>query len=190
MKKYLNKLVLLILAFILVSGIEFLYKEKSPQIEMIVVYVANQKIDQGSYLTNNMMTSVSIPKNLLTEHMLRQPIKGYLKNDIEVGEFIYHHQISQVSPIEFKENHRMITVKCDIVSANGWLFDLNEIVDLVMVNGDHNLIIENAKICRIFNDNISGSEVPNYISLIVNEKEANTYFNLIAKSQVYLSKKE
>jgi len=177
------------MAFIIVTGIELLYREETPQVETVLVYVAKDKIEVGTFIMDYMMEGVEIPKHLASEYIVKEPIEGFSVDSLEKGEFIYKHQISELAPMAIDEDERMITVKCSVVTANGWLFQINEVIDLIIVSGEDLIKLENARVCRIFGDDLTESKTPSYMSLIMSKEDAEKYFSLLSKSQVYLSKK-
>ena len=62
-------------------------------------------------------------------------------------------------------------------------------VDVVMVTVEDEIVIKDAVVCRIFDENISDELLPVYISLIVDETSALQYFTNLSHSEVFLSKK-
>lgn len=189
MKKYLSKLILLIIAFLVVTGIEILYKHDRLEVETVTVYVASERIKSGTYIMDYMLESIELPKHLASEYIVKEPIRGYLLDSIDEGQFIYEHQVSKSAPLEMQDNQRMITIKCDTVTANGWLFQINEMIDVIMIRADQMICLEDAIICRIFDETLDDNQPPEYVSLIVDKNAAETYFKNIEKAEVYLSKK-
>lgn len=189
MKRFLTKLILLLAAFVTLLCIEMIYTKDVNPIETVSVYVAKEKIKPGTQLLDYMIESVMIPKHLASEYIVTDHITGFMLTTVEPGEFLYKHQLSDSSPIQLQEHERMITVKCNIVEGNGWLFKINEKVDVVMVTDDDKIVIKDASICRIFDENISDELLPTYISLIVDESASLIYFTNLSRSEVFLSKK-
>ncbi|WP_240839594.1 SAF domain-containing protein [Acidaminobacter sp. JC074] len=188
MKKISVKLIVLIVAFVLLTILEMVINEDKPETEMIAVYVASEEILSGTQIQSYMIEEVSIPKHLSSAYIATGHINGYTTTTLQPGEFIYSHQLSDKSPISLMENERMITIKCSVVEGNGWLFKINELVDVVMVHKDGRVLIEDAKVCRLFNDEMDDSMLQ-YMSLVVNTEASYKYYDNLSKSQVYISKK-
>ncbi len=188
MKKISIKLIVLIVAFISLTIFEIIVNDDKVDTEVMTVYIANEEIPSGTQIQDYMIDEVSIPKHLASEFILTGDVNGFATTNLQPGEFIYIHQISDKSPIDLLENERMITISCTIVEGNGWLFKINEIVDVVMIYKDGNVLIENAKVCRLFSETIDETQ-PEYISLIVDIESSYLYYENVSKSQVYICKK-
>ncbi len=190
MKKLLLKLVLLIAAFGTILGIEKIYSKDVDTTEIVSVYVAKERIEVGTQLLEYMIEPVMIPKHLASEYIIKEHVTGYMLTTIEEGEFIYKHQLSDCSPLQLKDDERIITLNCNVVEGNGWIFTINEKVDVVMIATDETIVIKDAMVCRIFDENMSNELVPEYISLVVDESSALNYYSNVSHSEVFISKKE
>lgn len=188
MKKVSMRLIILIIAFLSLTLLEILLSEETVESEMVMVYVTKEKIPSGTQIESDMIESVGIPKHLASEYLIKEDIEGYTITDLQAGQFIYGHQLTDKPPILIEENERMITIQCSTVEANGWLFEINELVDLVMIHREGKIVIEDARVCRLFSDTQSTSN--DYLSLIVNENASYLYYENVSKSQVYIGKKQ
>lgn len=188
MKKLSLRILILVIAFIILSVIEYEVMGSSYEINYVQVYVAKEKIKAGALITEDLVKQVKIQEDNITSDMMRSIPKAYATVDFEENQIIYHSQLNDESPMKLVDDQRMITVKCSIVEGNGWLFGMGERVDVILVSPDDSIVIEDAIVCRMFNETYN-EEDPNHISLIVTEKEALLYFQRLSKSQVFVAKK-
>lgn len=189
MKKISIRILILVVAFVVLSLIESKVMVNAYEMNYIRVYVAKERIKTGTLITESLVEPVDLQENVVTEDMMRDIPNKYAIVDYEKNQFIYQSQLSYESPIELLDDERMITIKCSIVEGNGWSFEINETVDIVMVSPEEHAIIKNARVCRVFNE-MYGDNDPEYISLIVSESEALIYYQQVSKSQVFIAKKK
>lgn len=190
MRRILIKFIALLIIFFTLLIVEAALADSKEQIEMVTTYVAKKEIKCGTAITTSDFEAVEIPRHIASTYIIQSAPSGYLLVDIAKGEFVYHHQISDQSPIHIEEDERMITLQCDVVEGNGFLFDLNEYVDLVMIHKEEKIIIEDAYVCRILDENLKSEKRPMYISFIVKTEDALVYFQNISTSKVFISKKQ
>ena len=188
MKKISIKLIVLIVAFISLTAFEIIVNDDKADTEVMTVYIANEEILSGTQIQDYMIDEVTIPKHLASEFIITGDVNGFATTSLQPGEFIYRHQISEKSPINLLDNERMITISCTIVEGNGWLFKINEMVDIIMVCKEGKVLIEDAKVCRLFSETLDETQ-PEYISLIVDIESSYQYYENVSKSQVYICKK-
>lgn len=188
MKKLLYRLLILIIAFLILSLIESEVVGDDSEVNHVMVYKAKDKIESGIQITTDLVEEVHIPEYLVSDDMVKSLTGSYAREDFEEGQFIYTHQLGSSSPLSFDEDERMITIKCSIVEGNGWLFELNEIVDVIMVTPDQEIVIEDGKVCRLFDETYQENN-PEYISLIVSKSDAMVYYRWVSRSQVFIAKK-
>lgn len=188
MKKVVIKIVILSIIFLMLLMVENVVKDNN-EMEDVAVYVTAIPIEVGMQIQNNMLREVMIPKHLLSEYIVREHIEGYMLTSVGEGEFLYEHQISSVSPLKLNETQRLITIKCSIIESNGWIFQINDIVDIVMVHNDEKTVIENAVISRVFDETLGNESIPEYVSVMVSEEDAMKYFQKVSNSKVFISHK-
>ncbi len=188
MKKVVIKIVILSIIFLMLLMVENVVEDNN-EMEDVAVYVTAIPIEVGMQIQNNMLREVMIPKHLLSEYIVREHIEGYMLTSVGEGEFLYEHQISSVSPLKLNETQRLITIKCSIIESNGWIFQINDIVDIVMVHNDEKTVIENAVISRVFDETLGNESIPEYVSVMVSEEDAMKYFQKVSNSKVFISHK-
>ncbi|MBI9013369.1 MAG: hypothetical protein JEZ08_14140 [Clostridiales bacterium] len=188
MKKVVIKIAILSIIFLMLLMVEHVVEDKN-EMEEVSVYLTAMPIEVGTQIQNNMLREVMIPKHLLSEYIIRENIEGYMLLSVGEGEFLYEHQISDVSPLKLNETQRMITIKCSIIESNGWIFQINDIVDIVMVHNDEKTVIENAVVSRVFDETLGNEAIPEYVSVLVSEEDAMKYFQKVFNSKIFISHK-
>lgn len=190
MKKIVIKIAILSIIFLMLLMVENAVDEnRNEEMEEVAVYVTAIPIEVGMQIQKNMLKEVMIPKHLLSEYIVREHIEGYMLTSVGEGEFLYEHQISDDSPLKLNETQRLITIKCSIIESNGWVFQINDIVDIVMIHNENKTVIENAIVSRVFDETLGNESIPEYVSVLVLEEDAMEYFQKVSNSKVFISHK-
>lgn len=189
MKRTLVKILVLLVAFVGVMAIEMLLLKEETPMEVVQVYITESPVKSGDSVEMSNLRSVEIPKHLASTYILKDKKSGYFQTDLKTGEFIYAHQISDMKPMTIPKGHRLITIQCDVVESNGWLFKINERVDVVMNISEEQLVIKDAIVTKIFDENLKDETLPAYVSLMVPASDAMKYYFYLSNAEVFISKK-
>lgn len=190
MKKIIIKIVVLSIIMVMLLFVEQIIDIRNNEtIDLETVFVAAESIEVGTQLSRSMVKAVEIPKHLLSEYIIKDNFDGFLLTSVEAGEFLYTHQIASKSPLQIKASERLITIKCSIIESNGWAFQINDTVDIVMIDFDKSIVLKNALVSRIFDEDLSRDSMPAYLSVIVSEEDAMTYYKRVSNSRIFISSK-
>ena len=58
-----------------------------------------------------------------------------------------------------------------------------------MIDFDKSFILKNALVSRIFDEDLSRDSMPTYLSVIVSEEDAMTYYKQVSNSRIFISNK-
>jgi Flp pilus assembly protein CpaB len=190
MRKIIIKIISLSIIMLMLLLAEHVIALKSNEKTNVrTVFVAARSISVGSQLNMDMLKAVEIPEHLLSEHIVTEQVEGFLLSSVQAGEFLYKHQIASRSPLHIDTSERLITIKCTMIESNGWAFQLNDTVDIIMVDLEGSIVLKNAVVSRIFDEDLNSASIPEYLSVIVSEEDAMRYYNKVSNARVFISHK-
>ena len=167
--------IVLIMAVLLSIGIvafESYWVSKDP---MEIVYYSKESLPKGTVLKMEMLESVRIDKKMAKQYHFAESVENAVLNkSLSAGQLILiDDMVSKDAFINKEENQRLVTLKLDVVNADGWQFQKGDIVEVTHFDKDEMMafkIMKNIVVYNfIFND--SQKKYPQYVVLLVKQEQ-------------------
>jgi len=148
-------------------------------------YEAKSFIDHGS------ITYISIPaSHVVGDFIRREDFRpAYIRQGVEAGFFLLKGNLSDAPLVNLDQDQALITLKCSIVESNGWLAEVDDLVDLYMVGSQHRILIEGARVYQVLDAYLGDQGLAEYYSLIVEKDQAIQFYDYLDKSKVFVMPK-
>lgn len=202
MRQYVYKFVVVSILFVLlVAGERYWNNKNNKYVEPISVVVTNQNIKKGVKIDESMIKYIEVSKTELNENLIiniDNIIGKYPRESMKINQYVYEYQFTDKQEYDLEENERIITLKLSIEQSNGWHIKKDQIVDLILINEKESiqLVIEDIKIEKIFNDQLydiedpfSSEFVPQYASFVLTKIQLLLYLKNITDCTAYISVK-
>jgi hypothetical protein len=188
MKKRLIKIMIWLLIFVGILGLEAYNKNSEKEVMVSVVQIKNT-MEKGATIKKENISFIKLPESYYDTSMFLGDVfkeNLYLNTKVYKGGYLLNEQVTEEDIFKLKEDERLITVKCNIVQSNAWQSQLFDRVDLLMVGNETTYKIEDAVVYQRYNQQLASGGLPEYYVFIVDKEDANFYYEHLKASETYL----